>query len=184
MQIKLFQSISKILSILFKLIAVLFLVMLVFGSLNLFFRENFSSYSFDPNDTFSIVFADKSIVEEDYEWALSIMIPIALAALSYIFFKASYLFDYLAEGLLPFTYQFSKSVKIMGLLLIGYDLINPLLYTIFVNWAAEEGRYVYLSISSFFFIGLILYFASEYINYGITLQEVEEEPIKIKAKEK
>lgn len=172
MKIERFQKLSKFLSILSKLLAVLALSILVIGSFNLFIRENFASFSLDQMGTLSILFSNAIVTQADYDWAFSIVLPIILAFLGYIFFKASYLFDYLAEGQTPFSYYFAQSVKVLGLLLISSDLATSLLYIFLVNFAAREGIFLYFSLSSFFFIGLILCLVSAMLNYGIKLQEL------------
>lgn len=165
-----FKAFSKFLSVLSKLLAVLILSVLVIGSFNLFIRQNFAAFSLDQTGAFSILLSDVVVKQADYDWAFSIVLPIILAFLGYIFFKASYLFDYLAEGKTPFSYDFAQSVKVLGLLLVFFDLATSLLYIFLINFVVKEGVFLYFSVSSFFFIGLILYLASGVLNYGINLQ--------------
>lgn len=66
-----------------------------------------------------------------------------------------------------------------GFILITYNLATSLLYTLFVNFSAEKGWFFYFSLTSFFFIGLILYLVSGILNYGIKLQELADETIAI-----
>lgn len=172
MEIKRFQKLSKFLSNLSKLVAVLILSILIIGSLNLFIRENFATFSLDRVGSLSILFPDATVTQDDYDWAISIVLPVVLAFLGYIFFKTSYLFDYLAEGQTPFSHSFSQSVKVLGLFLIFSDLATSLLYIFLVNFVAKGGIFFYFSLSSFFFIGLILYLTSSILNYGMNLQKL------------
>lgn len=171
-----FQTLSKFLSIFFKILAVLVLTILVIGSFNVFIRQNFISLTFDRVGAISFLYSDVTVAQDDYDWAISIVIPIILAFLAYIFFKISYLFDYLNERHTPFTHKFARSVKVIGFLLIIADLSTSLLYIFLVNFALDEGVFFYFSLSSFFFIGLILYLTSGILNYGIDLQELAKEP--------
>lgn len=171
MRIKRFRMTTKVLSLFFKVLAIVLLIMLVSGTLNSFIRESITTLRYAERSTFSLVFSNKGITDKDYEWALAIIIPLALASMSYISFKTSYLFDYLTEGMVPFSYTFTGAVRTIAFTLILYDLAVPLLYSLFVNWVATGGGFVYISVTSFFFIGLILLFVSQLIDYGILLQE-------------
>lgn len=170
-----FRKLSKFLSIVSKLIAIFILSVLVFGSFTLFIRQKLTAFTLDKMDIFSFVFSDATITQDDYNWANAIVLPMSLSFLGYIFFKASYLFDYLAEGKTPFTQQFTQSVRIMGFILIIYDLVTSVLYMFFINFAADEGMFIYLSLSVYFFVGLIIYLMSGILNYGINLQEQVDE---------
>lgn len=170
MQTRQFQILNKLLSTLSKLLAILVLSILVVGSFNLFAQKSFADFNLNSMGTLSAACSNATITQKDYYWAASIVQPICLAFLGYILFKASYLFDHLAEGKTPFSNKFIRSVKIMGFILITYDLATSLLYTLFVNFSAEKGWFFYLSLTSFFFIGLILYLVSGILNYGINLQ--------------
>lgn len=177
MKIKRFQKLSKFLSNLSKLVAVLILSILIIGSFNLFIRENFATFSLGSMGSLSILFSDATVTQDDYEWAISIVLPVVLAFLGYIFFKISYLFDYLAEGQTPFSHSFSQSVKVLGILLIFSDLATSLLYVFLVNFVANGGIFFYFSLSSFFFIGLILCLTSSILDYGINLQKLADDVI-------
>lgn len=171
MQINKFQTISKFLSIFLKLAATLVLILLVFGSLNLYIRQNFTLFNVERSSGLIAVFTNVSVSDATSNWASSITVPISLASFSYLLFKTSYLFDYLAEGNNPFSYDFSQSLKTIGFLLVLYDLIIPLIYSIFINVAITDGYYFNFAVSSFFWIGLLLYFVSEVLNYGINLNK-------------
>lgn len=174
-----FQKLSKYLSILFKTIAFLILGIMIFGSFTFFIQQKTRAFNLDTTKALSIVYSDATITQKDYDWAVSIVLPITLAFLGYIFFKASYLFDYLAEGKTPFTYKFIRSVKIMGFILVSYDLVASLLYMFLINFTADDGKFFYLSVSTYFFVGLILCLVSGILSYGVNLQKLEVEKEKL-----
>lgn len=175
MSVKQFQFLNKLLSILARIAAVVTLVMLVFGSVNLFFSQRFSSFGLDQRNIFLFIFESAPINDTAYTWAASIIVPVSLAFLSYIFFKLSYLLDYLAERNTPFTYKFSQSIKIMGFILITYDIVTSLLYSVLVNFAIDEGRFFYFSLTSFSMVGIVLSLVSEMLNYGMSLEKTTED---------
>lgn len=184
MQAKNFQSISKVLYWAFRIYAGLlmfFAVLSLAGFLASFFvdlsvTENMSS-SIETAATFSILFSDASITELEYAKAGLLSTPLFLGLMSYILIQASTLFERLAQGDSPFTYDFAGKVKKISYLLVLTDIIEPIFYTLMVNLIAETGNYLFLGVSYWSLVGLILYVFSGILNYGVNLQELSDETV-------
>ncbi|MFO8069971.1 MAG: DUF2975 domain-containing protein [Alkalibacterium sp.] len=176
MNIKRFRTVSKLLSFSLKLIGAFCIVIILIGIIFTFFIDNVAFIVGFPENSL-ILFQDSRVTEADHAFTSLIIAPLFLAVYSYILFKGSFLFDHLANGETPFTFDFAESVKWISFLLITFDIILPLLYSLIVNLRADEGFYFNFGLTSSFFIGLILYIVSGVLKYGISLQELSDDTI-------
>ncbi|MDZ7834965.1 MAG: hypothetical protein U5K84_06110 [Alkalibacterium sp.] len=138
MNIKRFQSVSKFLSFSLQLIGAFCIAIIVIGLISIPFTNRGSFFVELPENSF-ILIQDSRVTEADSAFTSMIMAPLFLAAYSYILFKGSFLFDRLADGKTPFTYDFAESVKKISFFLIAFDITLPLLYSLIVNLRADEG---------------------------------------------
>lgn len=177
MNIKRFRSVSKLLSWLLKLLGVFCIAIIVLGAIVMLFTDQGASFSVDLPENSFISFNDSRVTDSDHSFTALLVGPLFLALYSYILFKGSFLFDRLVDGETPFTFDFAESVKRISFLLIGFDTVLPLLYSLIVNLRADEGFYFNFGLTSSFFIGLILYIVSEILKYGISLQELSDDTV-------
>jgi len=176
MNINRFQSVSKFLSFTLKLIGAFCIAIILIGIIITFFIDNVALIIGFPENSL-IFFQDSRVTETDHAFSILIIAPLFLAAYSYILFKGSFLFDHLAEGNTPFTFDFAESVKRISFFLIAFDITLPLLYSLIVNLRADEGFYFNFRLTSSIFVGLILYIMSGVLKYGISLQELSDDTV-------
>lgn len=184
MQTKKFQSISKLLSWIFKLYTglLIFLVILALGGFVATFfvepslYENFS-FAADEGTGFTLFFINDRIDEFRYAQALLLVAPVFVGIMSYVSLQASRLFDRLYEGISPFTYIFAGKVRKISFLLILADVLDPIVSTIAVNLFAEMGSYFYIGVTHWTLLGLVLYIVSAVLDYGVSLQELSDETV-------
>lgn len=178
MQVAKFQKVSRLLAILLKIMASFFIAIIFLGWFAIYFKNPGAQFSIDTNSGATIFYSIESrITDAEYARTAFILVPITFVFFAYLFFKAGSLFEDLADGNSPFRSYFSKAVRKIGFLMIAYDLFFPLIYSALISLISEEGKLFYLSLSSYFLIGLILYVASGILNYGIQLQELADETI-------
>ncbi|WP_423188706.1 DUF2975 domain-containing protein [Alkalibacterium sp. f15] len=177
MNIKRFRTVSKLLSWTLKIIGSVFIAFLILGLILTLFADTGASFTINMPENPFISFQDSRVTEADHAFTSLIMAPLFLAVYCYILFKGSFLFDRLANGETPFTFDFAESVKWISLLLIAFDIILPLLYSLIINIRADEGFYFNFGLSSTFLIGLILYTVSGVLKYGISLQELSDDTV-------
>lgn len=177
MNIKRFRTVSKLLSWFLKLLGAFCIAIILIGVLVMLFTDQGASFSVDLPESSIISFNDSRVTEADHAFTALFVAPFFLALYSYILFKGSFLFDRLVDGETPFTFDFAESVKRISFLLIGLDIILPLIYALIVNLRAAEGFYFKFGLTSSFFIGLILYIVSEILKYGISLQELSDDTV-------
>ena len=177
MNIKRFRNVSKLLSFSLKLIGAFCLSIILIGLILMLFTDSGASFIVDLPESSIISFQDSRVTEADHAFTSLIVAPLFLAVYGYILFKGSFLFDRLANGETPFTFDFAESVKWISFFLITFDILLPLLYSLIVNLRAEEGFYFNFGLTSSFLIGLILYIVSGVLKYGISLQELSDDTV-------
>ncbi|OJF93740.1 DUF2975 domain-containing protein [Alkalibacterium sp. 20] len=177
MNVKQFRAASRLLSGLLIILGAFSIAILILGLVLIIFTDMGSSFTVNLPENPIISFNDSRVTDADHAFTSLIVAPLFLAVYSYILFKGSFLFDRLADGKTPFTYDFAESVKGISLLLIAFDIILPLLYSLIVNIRAEEGFYFSFGLTSSFLIGLILYIVSGVLKYGISLQELSDDTV-------
>ena len=142
----------------------------------------------NPNEStvfFNLNFADQSWITLQNRWmddsyrklASLICVPFIMVATSYIYWQASTLFKDLADGETPFSLEFAKAVKKLSILLMIYDTVSPLLYSLILTIIVPDGHYFVFGLSSNFFIGLVAYIVSEILTYGIELQRLSDDTV-------
>ncbi|WP_091488937.1 DUF2975 domain-containing protein [Alkalibacterium putridalgicola] len=141
------------------------------------FTESGASFTVKTPENAFVTFNDSRVTEADHAFTSFIIAPLFLSAYSYILFKGSFLFDRLADGKTPFTYDFAESVKWISFFLIAFDILLPLLYSLIVNLSADRGFYFNFGLTSSFLVGLILYIVSGVLKYGISLQELADDTV-------
>ncbi|MDZ7834964.1 MAG: hypothetical protein U5K84_06105 [Alkalibacterium sp.] len=175
MNIKRFRNVSKFLSWSLKILGSFGIAILILGLALSFFADTGTSFSVEMPEGGNIMFQDSRVTDADHAFTALLVAPIFLFLYSYIYFKGSFLFDRLADGETPFTFNFAESVKWISLLLIANDVLRPLLYSLIINLRAEEGHYFNFGLTETFIIGLILYIVSGVLKYGISLQELSDD---------
>ena len=176
MNIKRFRRVSKFLSFSLQLIGAFCIAIIVIGLISIPFTNRGSFFVEMPENSF-ISFNDSRVTDADHAFTSLIIAPVFLAAYSYILFKGSFLFDRLADGKTPFTFDFAESVKRISFFLIAFDIVMPLLYSLIVNLRADEGFYFNFGLTSSFIVGLILYIMSGVLKYGISLQALSDDTV-------
>ena len=177
MNIKRFRRVSKFLSFILKLIGTLSIAISLLGLILIFFADTGASFTVKMPENSFISFQDSRVTESAHAFTSLILAPLFLSFYSYILFKGSFLFDRLADGKTPFTYDFAESVKRISYFLIAFDIVLPLLYSLIVNLRADEGFYFNFGLTSSFIVGLILYIMSGVLKYGIRLQELSDDTV-------
>lgn len=177
MNIKLFRQICKGSSVLLKGLAVFMAIAVVTSLYGYFFTDRI--IWFDLNSpSFPILHSVRnSPTEAQRQLAALIEVPFATTLGIYIYWKGSQLFHYLAEGQTPFSFEFSRSIKRLALLMIFSDIILPLFRSLMVTILMENGYYFLIGVNASLMIGLILYAVSEVFNYGIELQRLSDETV-------
>lgn len=177
MNIKLFRQICKGSSVILKVVAVFMAIAVVTSLYGYFFTD--STIWFNLNmPTFPILHSGRnSPTEAQRQLAALIEVPFATTLGIYIYWKGSQLFNYLAKGHTPFSYEFAQSIKRLALVLIISDIILPLIRSLVVTTLMENGYYFLIGVNASLMIGLILYAVSEIFNYGIELQRLSDETV-------
>lgn len=176
MSIKRFRLVCSIASILLKVIAGMTVIGVAIVAI-------FSLFGIlDPS--FSIDFSDAQIfsmggvpTEAEEELTANILGPFFSVAIGIICWKGSQLFDQLYIGETPFRLSFAQSVRRIGLSIIAFDLLSPIIYSIVQSLVMSNGNVFFLRMTSMFLIGLILYVVSEMLYYGIHLQEFSDDTV-------
>lgn len=176
MNIKNFQFICRFISVIFKVLAGMFIFIIVVGLYVTLFRAN-GSLQFEPAGFTFFQFQRNPITDEVLERATLFAVPIFSLIHVYVLLKGSQLFDKLHEGYTPFSPEFVMNLKKISYIMIGFDAVTPIIYSGLVTLLAEDASYYFFSLSSYFVIGLILYVAAEIFNYGIELQTLSDETV-------
>lgn len=177
MNIKLFRQICKVSSILLKGVAVYMAIVIVIGLYGYFFTDRTIWFNLNM-PSFPILHSVRnSPTESQKQLAALIEVPFATTLGIYIYWKGSQLFNYLAKGQSPFSFEFSRSIKRLALLMIISDIILPLFRSLMVTTLMENGYYFLVGVNASLMIGLILYAVSEIFNYGIELQRLSDETV-------
>lgn len=109
---------------------------------------------------------------------VGIIIGIFLITITfYILLKGSQLFKKLSNGLTPFSDEFSKSLKVLGLVLIVTDIVAPFLYSTTLTLFIEDGYYIQIVFTSRLLTGFILYAGSQILDYGKELQQLSDHTV-------
>lgn len=177
MNVKQFRRVSKFLSWSLKLIGSFGIAILILGLVLTFFADTGASFIVEMPEGGNIMFQDSRVTEADHAFTALIVAPLFIALYCYILFKGGFLFDRLADGETPFTYDFAESVKWISFLLLAFDVLRPLLYSLIINLRAAEGHYFNFGLTSSFIVGLILYIVSGVLKYGISLQELSDDTV-------
>lgn len=176
MNIKKFQFICRFTSVIFKVLAGMFIFIIVVGLYVTLFRAN-GSLQFEPAGFTFFQFQRNPITDEVLERAALFAVPIFSLIHVYVLLKGSQLFDKLHEGYTPFSPEFVMNLKKISYIMIVFDAVTPIIYSGLVTLLAEDASYFFFSLSSYFVIGLILYVAAEIFNYGIELQTLSDETV-------
>ncbi|WP_423188705.1 hypothetical protein ACO1PF_08915 [Alkalibacterium sp. f15] len=177
MNVKRFRNVSKFLSFALQLIGLFCIAIILIGLILMLFTDSGATFTVDLPETSRFLIDDSRVTEAEHAFTSLIMAPLFLAVYSFILFKGSFLFNRIANGETPFTFDFAESVKWISFYLIASDIIMPLLYSLIVNLRADEGFYFNFGLSSDFLIGLILYIVSGVLTYGISLQELSDDTV-------
>lgn len=178
MNVKRFRQICNLLSYILKFFLAITAVMTVF-IINSIFADpgNTITPFIDLSSRTFVQYGRGHYADADLALTAKIIIPIVTATYAYIFWKASSLFSYLADGETPFSPFFSRSVKVISVLMIVHDLIVPLLHSLILSMIMENGYSFSFGLSGYFFYGLTFYVAAEVLNYGIELQQLSDETV-------
>lgn len=175
MNIKKFQSVCRLTSILLILTAVFSLLSVAMVG---FWSIRGGDVSFSLFSNFTIVQSARNTIDFPYQNTVDIFFAIPLmAVLFYSLLKGSKLFKQLANGQTPFSKDFSRSLKVLGLVLIVTDVFAPLLYSTVLTLLIEDGHYFHIHFSSPLIIGLILYAGAHILNYGKELQHLSDHTV-------
>lgn len=182
MNVERFRKISKGISIVLKMMAVLLVIIILFLVAGLFYKENSFEFTYDP-PSFGF-FAQRAVytdgvrqMEEAQKMGAFIIAPLVALTEIYILFRGSSLFQYLADGYAPFAEKFAKAIKHLSIVLMVTDVLTPALYSLFVTIFQKGGYFVSVGITSYFFFGLILYLVAEIFSYGIELHQLADETV-------
>lgn len=186
MNIKRFQSVSRLLSkILLAVGSIPIVSLMIFGIGYFFLRD----YSIDINFSsgqYTMFTASKSWTadvlslqsqERLVEWWLATGVAIIYL---YSCFRGSLLFRQLSLGETPFTPQFVKSLKTISFLLIGCDIGVHVLYALAMTLILMfngGGYHLEIGIGNPLIAGLVIYCIAGVINYGIELQRLSDDVV-------
>lgn len=185
MDMERFRKISKVISIVLKMMAVLLVIIILFLVAGLLYKENNFEFTYEP-PTFGF-FAQRAVYIDGpnglgqmvraEKMGAFIVTPLVALTEIYILFRGSSVFQYLADGYAPFAEKFAKRIKHLSIVLMVTDVLIPVLYSLLVTIFQKGGYSVSVGITSYFFFGLILYLVSEIFNYGIELQQLANETV-------
>ena len=180
MNIKRFQTISKIISIILKFTVIIMLGVVLLG---VFFLNDykldivFNSIIEDPIFHISSYHVEHLEYSNIIKNSLQITAVLEIAVLSYVYWRSAQLFKDLSIGEKPFTTRFAQSVKSISLIIIASDLLFPLLLSLIITLQLERGYYLMFDFTSMFLFGLMLYVFSGIFYYGIELQTLADDTI-------
>lgn len=178
MNVKRFQRICKVVSVVLLLVVGYFLFVSLF-MLFVWLRGNnelFINLKIPSGLVLYTVRTDTATEKQQLISSVVALIPESLSTL-YILFKGSRLFAWLGKGNSPFQPTFVKAVKRIGILMMAVDALTPLLYSAVLSLLLPSGYYFQLHFSSLFLIGIIFYCLAEILHYGITLQQLADDTV-------
>ncbi|GEK89397.1 Protein of unknown function [Alkalibacterium putridalgicola] len=177
MNIKQFRSVSRFTSVILK-IASLWIAISVTSLIFAYFNTEGDVWFNFPNPDFPILNSVSGpLSDAGMQLGALIIVPLMTLVTCYVLWRGSQLFKYLAEGNTPFSFDFSQSVKQLGLILIITDIAFPLLYSFIVTTLMEDGHYFIFGVGSSLLIGLILFAGAEIFNYAINLQQLADDTV-------
>jgi len=177
MNLKTFKLVCKVASFLLKVLGFFAFITLPFALIIVILPGVRSSITLDVESSGLILFRSGLIEESHRQLTALIVAPIFSSILGYTLWKGSQLFDQLIEGYSPFSIDFRTTLKRISLLLIGMDILLPLVYSLVLSIILEDGYYFVFGIGSLFLVGLILYAVAEIFQYGIELQQLTEDTV-------
>lgn len=179
MNIKQFKNVSRFASVLLRIAAIWFGLSVATLFFSYFFTSSDVWFNF-PSPDFPILNGIGGATTNKLfplKQAASFVVPLIVIVNCYVLWKGSQLFTYLADGNSPFSMDFSRSVKNLGLILIVSDIVFPIIYSLLVTIMMESGYYYIIGVGSSLLIGLILFAAAEIFNYGINLQQFADDTV-------
>lgn len=177
MNMKRFQLVCKVAAVLLKILAIMALCMVVFGLFFILFTKSNMYFTIDVSSRSFIFFVKNQPTEAEENLAALILSPPLLIVSAYTFWRGSSLFEKLMDGDTPFSFDFAQSVKGLSLIIIMMDILTPLLYSLILTIIMKAGYYFTFGLSSYFFIGLLLYIVAEILHYGVNLQQLSDETV-------
>jgi len=175
--VKQFRSFCRFTSIILKLFTIWIGIAISVSLYSYFFTDTDIWFNFSAPG-FTLVNGQRgTLADSEKHLAALIIVPIGAIVSSYVFWKGGQLFNYLAEGNSPFSYDFSRTVKRISLILIVTDILSPLIYSLLVTTIMAGSYYYIIGLGAPFLIGLILFAVSEIFNYAINLQQVVDDTV-------
>lgn len=169
------EAIFKCLSILTGLLAIILIIGIIFG--NIKGAVDFTGTSVEKG--FHLFYIGNGNVTTKIKYvarATSGLVKYLL--LSYTYWHIGMFFLTLKQSSQPFTFEIYKLLKKIGFLLIISDILAPLVYYANVSFLMTKGmEFSFLTITSQTLIGFIVYYFSEVIRYGMTLQKFSDDAV-------
>lgn len=128
MNIKRFQTASKVISIILKFVAVIMfaVILLAVFFINLYnLNVDFMSTIENPILHISSYTGENLVYNSIVNSSIQIVSVFEIAILSYVYWKGGQLFKGLSLGEKPFTEKFAESIKSISIILIVSDLVFP-----------------------------------------------------------
>lgn len=176
MNIEKFQKVSKMVSVLLKIIVVFIFVFMI-GAILLFFLGKDQLTVTTPIPTFQISFMSGNISEMTEKLVSLIVSILGVLTYVYVFFKGSQFFDRLSKGETPFSISNYEILRKIGIIIIIFNLASPLIYSLILTLSTRGGYFLVFGVDIQVVLGLIIYCIAEIIGYGIKLQELSDETV-------
>ena len=177
MFVKKFESASRMLSILFKIMFYIMIVSFI-AILTLFILKKESLTMPPISVSFPILAMQKNTMTQATLAISTVLTALPLIIIfAYIFVKSSSFFEGLSKGQTPFSEKNYKLLKNIAILLMITSLIAPLLYSLIASLNMKNGYYIMFGIDSDLLVGLIIYCMAEIIRYGVTLQQLSDDTV-------
>lgn len=179
MNVKRFRMICKISSYVLKGTAILSLLIVSLGLIQVLIGNSNIWFTFEMPD-FSMIFVSGGFIndiESQKKLAAAIISPILVMVYAFILWQGGNLFKRLSNGETPFSRKFAESLKQLSLVLILSDITLSLLYSLILSSTIEHGNHIEVGITYWFVIGILLYVISEIFFYGIELQQLADETV-------
>lgn len=114
---------------------------------------------------------------EQERLASLIVQPLIVIVQGYSGYVGYQFFSEMSEGETPFQAKYVQNIRSVSIVLMIAGVLIPLIYSLAVTLLKPNGYYLWITLTTDFFVGLFLYVTSEIINYGVSLQELTDDTI-------